>query len=281
MTRLDAQWQRLYALPDHAPHTTSGGVRALVLELARPTDWGALLTVWQAAQDELGLPAPAIAVNGVDGHQLWFSLAQPVPVALAEAFLDGLIQRHLAPLPELSRTAEQRVGVGVGLAMPPGLDAPARTPAGHLPRRGLPADLRVPAQQASGHWSAWVAADLARIFSDEPWLDLPPSPDAQADLLSRHHSATRADWELACARLGVAAQAPTNATRPTDVNRGHPEHQRTDLDTAKDTPHHPTLAGPWANPRDFLLAVVNAPTVPLAQRMDAAKALLAHPRPAS
>ena len=73
-----------------------GQVRALVLELARPADWPLLSAVWNAVQTDLELPAPAIAVNGRDGYQLWFSLAQPVPAAQGLDWLDALRQRYLA-----------------------------------------------------------------------------------------------------------------------------------------------------------------------------------------
>ena len=35
------------------------------------------------------------------------------------------------------------------------------------------------------HWSAFVAPDLAHIFNDTPWLDLPPNLEGQAELLAR------------------------------------------------------------------------------------------------
>lgn len=62
-----------------------GRVRALVLQLGRPADWRALSRLWQGVRLDLAWPAPAIAVSGKDGHRLWFSLAQPVPVAQARA----------------------------------------------------------------------------------------------------------------------------------------------------------------------------------------------------
>ena len=38
-----------------------------------------------AVQADLALPAPAIAVTGSDGVQLWFSLVQPVQPGQAQA----------------------------------------------------------------------------------------------------------------------------------------------------------------------------------------------------
>ena len=53
----------------------------MVLELTGPADWDVLSAVWRGVQADLELPAPAIAVSGTDGLQLWFSLEAPVPAA--------------------------------------------------------------------------------------------------------------------------------------------------------------------------------------------------------
>ena len=101
MNRLPSEWRRLYAPTVPGSDATAqadlidgtqlvdaqGRVRALVLQLGRPADWRALSRLWQGVQLDLAWPAPAIAVSGKDGHQLWFSLAQPVPVAQARALL--------------------------------------------------------------------------------------------------------------------------------------------------------------------------------------------------
>lgn len=253
--------------------TPGGRVRALVLELGRPADWDVLLAVWQGVQADLALPAPAIAVSGTDAYQLWFSVAQAVPVAQAVAFLEGLRQRHLAGV------APHRIGM---LPAP----VPAPVPAASAPPapRSLPPELRVPAQQPNGHWSAFVTADLARIFADEPWLDLPPNELAQADLLSRMVSIPMDDFERACAQLRPSppAPAPASATH-TPTPDQHP--QAAETAQAPAAPHGsatgfthstaPTRAGgPWTDPRDFLLHVMNDASVDLRLRMEAARALL-------
>ena len=94
MNSLDTELRRLYLHGDVSNDASSltsadGHVRALVLELARPADWRALSTVWHRVQADLGLPEPAIAVNGNDGFQLWFSLAEPVTAAEASFFLES------------------------------------------------------------------------------------------------------------------------------------------------------------------------------------------------
>lgn len=240
MTRLQSELRRLYLLPASGSQDTAadmgslvdadGQVRAMVLELARPADWVALSTVWAGVQADLALPAPAIAVSGKDGYQLWFSLAEPVPAAQATAFLDALRLRYLSDI------KPQRIG------LLPKVEAVS-------PLHILHASL-VPAQQAdSAVWSAFIAQDLAPMFTDEPWLDLPPNPDGQCNLLARLASIQPADLALALARLQpttLAGQA-LPATLP---------------------------GGAWLDPRRFLLDVMNNDSLALGLRIEAAKALL-------
>lgn len=105
MNRLQTEVQRLFLSPPAAgaAHEESprlidaqGRVRALVIELARPAEWDVLGAVWQAVQHDLELPAPAIAVSGTEGLQLWLSLAEPLAAVQAAAFLERLRQRFLA-----------------------------------------------------------------------------------------------------------------------------------------------------------------------------------------
>ena len=91
MSRLQIEFRRLFlaatascagdAIQGSDGVDAEGRVRALVIQLARPADWQPLAEVWMGVQTELGLPAPAIAVNGKDGMQLWFSVAAPVRTA--------------------------------------------------------------------------------------------------------------------------------------------------------------------------------------------------------
>ncbi|RZJ23756.1 MAG: hypothetical protein EOO54_10685, partial [Haliea sp.] len=150
---------------------------ALVLELTGPGAWDALARVWHGVQADLQLPAPAIAVNGADGYQLWFALSQPAPAAQATGFLAALRGRYLAGIaPERIRT---------------------HTP----PALGVP-----PLERSPGRWSAFVAPDLAAVFADDPCLDLTPGADAQADLLSRIQAIATADFERV--RSGPVPSAP-------------------------------------------------------------------------
>ncbi len=249
MNRLQAEFHRLYlpsSLPaqDTAPEEAclsdpEGRVRAMVLELARPADWHALSPVWQGVQADLALPAPAIAVNGSDGYQLWFSLAEPLPVAQAGAFLEALRRRYLGHI------AAER------LRLLPAAAAPAQAwHAGRVPSL----------QGATGHWSAFVLPDLAAIFSDEPWLELSPNPEAQADLLSRIGSIAPAALQRALDRLAPAAPPAT------------PPMAQASPSTTSGTTGAPEERG--LSPKRFLLAVMRDEAVGLPLRIEAAKALL-------
>lgn len=250
MSRLPREFQRLFHTEAGAP----GTVRALVLEVARPAQWPILSAVWQGVQAELDLPAPAIAVNGVDGLQLWFPLQQPVDAAAGHAFLDALRQRYLADLPR-SRVRLLTVGSAseAGAASDPQVEP-----------------LQVPAVQAdTGNWSAFVAPDLAPIFDEAPWLDIPPGEDGQADLLARLRSITPVAFEAAWQRLQPQAEALAVAPLMSHT---------ASLSTPSQSPAQPGVhASAKAAARQFLLHVMNDTSAPLAQRIEAAKALLQSP----
>jgi hypothetical protein len=250
MNRLQTELLRLFAIEpavdagDHgAPFAEAADgftTRALVLELARPADWSALAVLWHGVQTDLSLPAPAIAVNGVDAFQLWFSVAEPVSVTEGQRFLDGLQRRYLA---------------GV---------APAR-----IALRMLPEE--VPAlREATGNWSAFIARDLAAVFADEPWLDMYPSPEAQADVLSRLRSIKPVDFQAACDQL-----APPGA--PHAMKR---EPALAGLLVAAPRSPGVSSAGATASstetldPKRFLLGVMADPGADLRWRIEAARALL-------
>ncbi len=249
MNRLQSELRRLY-LPNSAAEPegdsatpalidAEGRVRAMVLELALPASWELLSKVWRGVQADLELPAPAIAVSGADGFQLWFSLAEPAAVAQAHTFLERLCSRYLADV------APTR------LSLMPAADGPA------LHARWVPQQ-----QGQTGHWSAFIAPDLAPVFAETPWLDTPPGHDGQADVLSRLHCIKPAAFEAALARLKPAA--PRLGAEPASETTG-------------------TLASAGSvQARRFLLHVMNDDSVALALRIEAAKALLPcadEPRP--
>ena len=223
--RLAAELDRLFGPAAPAPtDSPEGTTRCLGLELLWPAQWPSLAAVWQAVQNELGLPEPAITVNGRDALGLWFALQAPVTAAQGQRFLDALRQRYLPDWP----SARWR-----------GLVTPQDRP---LPQ----------VQPGSGLWSAFVAPDLAPVFTDEPGLDLPPNPDGQAERLARLRSATASEFEQACERLGLGTQAIASAQGPAQAH---------DM--------------PWREAaRVFLGQVMHDATAPLALRLEAAKALL-------
>ncbi|MDT9000417.1 hypothetical protein RQP53_14170 [Paucibacter sp. APW11] len=243
MNRLHSAWQRLFfnataTSPDPlaAPPLldADGRCRALLLELARPADWQLLGAVWRGVQTELGLPAPAIAVNGEDGFQLWFSLAEPVAAAEGQVLLQALCRRFLP--------AELAPG---RLRLWPSAD---KAQAPRLP----PFELKTGGEC----WAAFVAPDLAPVFADSPWLDVPPGDEGQADLLARLQplgaEPLRQAREALLASPAAAASEPP-ASAPTSSA---------------------AAASTWSEPRAFLLAVMNDASQPMQLRIEAAKALL-------
>jgi hypothetical protein len=262
MPRIDREIARLYLPPEPMepmgpleclvqPHeaaegqaahwrliTSQGLTRTLVLELARPADWSLLGEVWRGVQADLALPAPAIAISGVDAFQLWFSLAEPVDAALGARVLSALCSRYLPHVPadrlRLWPCAMQA-------------SAPAASDA-----KGIHA---VPQMRSEGQWSAFVAPDLAPVFEDTPWLDIPPSEEGQADLLSRLQSMLARDFEQALQQLGLNADTPK------------PQPSISAPRTSSDT---------HAQAQHFLMKVMHNEALPMAQRIEAAKALLQH-----
>jgi hypothetical protein len=261
MNRLQSELARLYLPPlpdgveaDAQPNSLidgAGRVRAMVMELARPADWEALSAVWQGVQAELELPAPAIAVSGTDGLQLWFSVAQPIAVARAHAFLEGLRQRFLADI----KPARVR--------LMPAADATAL-------RQDLHA-AQVPALQSdgSGNWSAFLAPDLVPVFAETPWLDIPPNEEGQATLLRSIAVMTMPAFEAAFAMLGHAT--PPQVSPDADAAAAPGADERI---MAHAKPQ--TLAARSEDPKQFLLQVMHDDSVALGLRIEAAKALLQH-----
>lgn len=225
MDRLNEQLQRLRA---EAP---AGQVRTLVLAFTQCRDWPAVAALLQGVGDELELPAPALSVSARDGYQVWFPLAEPVPVAAGVEFLAALDRRFLADQPR-ARLASYPPLAGLGVL------------------ESLPV---APAfDEESGRWSAFVDPAMGGMFADAPGLEISPNPERQADLLA----AVRGIKPAEIARVREAAPAAQPAARPEDAFVGG-------------TP------GIFQDPRDFLRAVMNDAAVPLALRIDAAKALLA------
>lgn len=244
--RLQRQLQRLYlmagadaagALVDALPLLGQDGrTRALLLEVGRCGDWERLAELIGAVQDELDLPMPVVSVLATGGYRLWFSLAEAVPLAQGLAFLDGLRRRYLADLPE-----------GRIVCLPQANQAI------------LPA---VPACDGdSGRWSAFIDPGMGAMFADEPGLDLPPGRERQADLLGAFSSMSTKDFTRVLGVLqGEGAGTGTSAGASPAPVGGAWQH----VGTA------------YAEPRSFLLAVMNDPTASAEHRLRAAEVLLQH-----
>lgn len=257
MNRLQAELRRLYTVSnptDEDAQSEESGlvghdacVRAMVLELARPADWNALSVIWRGVQADMELPAPAIAISGIDGYQLWFSLREPVPAVDAQRFLESLRQRYMGHL------APGRIDMlpTVDISVP-----------GHVRHANAVPTLR----NETGRWSAYVAPDLAAVFSDEPWLDICPSPDAQADVLSRLVSIKAADFRMLLDQFCTADKtAAAHPAPPTTVRGSSPSTpQSTGVATIENC----------LDPKHFLLDVMKDKTVELHLRIEAAQALL-------
>jgi hypothetical protein len=230
--------------------------RAMVVIFDKPGDWGEVANLYQAVQDELDLPAPAIAVSGRKGFRLWFSLAEPVAVAEVQRFLDALGRKYLADIPVTNRRFR---------------------PTADRPDDAASAVINLPPARhsATGKWSAFIDPSLGGMFIEEPGLEMAPNMDRQASILAGLESIKVADFERA---LGILL-APAESAAPRRPSPGQPASQPNEAAGQRD----PDAARPdsmgnvgnhYRDPQSFLLAVMNDPSVTPRQRIEAAKALL-------
>ena len=211
----------------------AGEQRLLCIALTRPGDWPHAANLLAGIEADLDLPAPAVSIDG-QGHRLWFSLADAVPAAQAQDFLDGLRRRYLAEIP------------------------PARLQTCSENRIPLP-----PAPLADGErWTAFIDPNMGSMFLDEAWLEMPPGLNRQAELLAGFKSIPAADFTRALAILAAPATPSTAEATPMPAP------------VAVDPPEMLKTSGRFADPKSFLLAVMNDAGVSLQQRIEAAKALL-------
>jgi hypothetical protein len=179
-------------------------------EARRAVHWDTLCALGNDMQVDLGLPAPAVSISGIDGYGVWLSLAAPVPLADGQRLLRGLKEKYLAALPD----AELAFFPGSG----PGHD------------RGDLVELP-PCLQGVGdgaRWAAFINPGMGASFAGEPGLEMAPPAAAQAAFLAGLDSIATAQLVQALAVLergepaqedgqgqgGVAPDASvTNATR--------------------------------------------------------------------
>ena len=228
----------------------TGMARAMVVSFARATDWEQVANLYQAVQDELDLPAPAVSVSGRKGYSLWFSLAEALPLAQIQAFLAALRLKYLADIP-LAHLELQPNALAIKTL------APTR-------------------HNATGKWSAFIDPSMGSMFIVEPGLEMAPILDRQAGMLAGLKSIKTANFQRALSILQTpseldgepaltlaeaAARLPTKVSRPPDLADGYRYSKLGEGNT-------------YADPRDFLLAVMNDSSVGVKQRIKAAKALL-------
>jgi hypothetical protein len=271
MKRLHTEWRRLFAADagtdgSLAPLLDAHGerTRTLVVEWGRPADWQTLRPLWEAVQAELGWPAPLIALNGCDAFQLWISLAEPVAAREAHEAAAALAARWL---PRASGPA-----IATHLTVWPRPSPQADGTWQHA--------APVPARQAGPQprWSAFVAPDLAAVFGDEPTLDIDPGDEAQADLVARGGCVSAAAWTRASQALHQDGAAPASTAAAAPECPPSPAGDAVDRRRSESPRTTPDLGGPHDDPAAFLKAVMNHAAVPLALRIEAARALLQDPR---
>lgn len=224
--------------------SADGMARAMVMSFKKPDDWDKVANLYQALQDELDLPAPAVSISGRKGYRLWFSLAEPVPVALTRGFLDALRRKYLAEITAVNFQLQPATGQAI-CKLAPALHA------------------------ATGKWSAFIDPSMGAMFIAEPGLEMAPNMGRQADLLAGLKSIKAGDLQRALNVLQTAAEPAGSpdltpaegAARVPDTASGPPPAR---LNVGKD----------YSDPKSFLLAVMNDASASARQRIRAAKALL-------
>jgi len=220
MEKLLAELTRLYLAPEGATRdvlaqhvlgqqtlafkltTADGLTRALAIPFRKQTGsaeghhWTRLCEVANALQAELGLPAPAVSINGASAFNLWLSLAVPVPAGAAQEFLELLRKRYF---PEIE------------------IDPDAATAPVYLPPCLNP---------RSGKWAAFIHPGMGASFADESGLELAPPLAGQAGFLEPLESIGAEQFDRALRKLqqapGSAASAASAATPPADVQTARP-----------------------------------------------------------
>jgi hypothetical protein len=205
MEKLLAELTRLYLAPEGATRdalaqhvlgqqtlafkmtTADGLTRALaipfrkVLGAEEGHHWTRLCEVANALQAELGLPAPAVSINGASAFNLWLSLAVPVPAGEAQDFLELLRKRYF---PEIE------------------IDPDAATAPVYLPPCLNP---------RSGKWAAFIHPGMGASFADESGLEMAPPLAGQAGFLEPLESIGEEQFARAMRKLqqppGAAASA--------------------------------------------------------------------------
>lgn len=217
--------------------SADGLVRAMVVAVDARY-WEPAAALYLALQNDLNLPAPAVSVSGGKAYGLWFSLAEAIPVAQAQTFLDGLRLTYLSDVP------------ADNLDLRPASGEPAVAVQSVI---GLPPSPHI----VTGKWSAYIDPSLGSMFMDEPWLEMAPNMDKQADILAGLESIKADDFQQALRTLRPPVLVDVRPLASVD-------RPRTSLN----------LNDIHGDPQSFLLAVMNDPSASARQRIAAAKALM-------
>jgi hypothetical protein len=204
MEKLIAELTRLYLAPEAvtrealAAHitgkttlaikltTADGLTRALAIPFRKvfgdgeSGHWDRLCVVANALQADLGLPAPAVSIDGASAYRLWLSLETPVPASEAQDFLELLRQTYF-------REAE---------LAPDAATAPVYLPPCLNPR--------------SGKWAAFIHPGMGASFAEESGLEVAPPLAAQVGFLETLDSIDDMQFREALRKL-EQRQAPAPA----------------------------------------------------------------------
>jgi hypothetical protein len=216
MEKLLAELTRLYLAPEGATRdalaqhvlgqqtlafkltTADGLTRALAIPFRKQAGseeghhWTRLCEVANALQAELGLPAPAVSINGASAFNLWLSLAVPVPAGEAQEFLELLRTRYF---PEIE------------------IDPDAATAPVYLPPCLNP---------RSGKWAAFIHPGMGASFADESGLELAPPLAGQAGFLEPLDSIGEEQFARAMRKLQQApGSAASAAAAPAEVQTAY------------------------------------------------------------
>jgi hypothetical protein len=221
MEKLIAELTRLYLAPEAVTRealtqhllgqttraikltTADGLARALVIPFRKASGaaegqhWTRLCEVANALQAGLGLPAPAVSIDGASAYYLWLSLETPVPTADAQDFLAAL---RLAYFPEIELA-------------PDAATAPVYLPPCLNPR--------------TGKWAAFIHPGMGASFAEESGLEMTPPVAGQVGFLERLESIGEAQFRVALAKLqapkvAVAVAGPAAASMPDVPAAGMP-----------------------------------------------------------
>jgi hypothetical protein len=207
MEKLIAELTRLYLAPEAitrealAQHilgkttlaikltTADGLTRALAIPFRKvfgdgeTGHWERLCAVANALQADLGLPVPAVSIDGANAYRLWLSLETPVPADQAQDFLELLRQAYFPAL-ELA---------------PDAATAPVYLPPCLNPR--------------SGKWAAFIHPGMGASFADESGLEMAPPLAGQAGFLDGLDSIDEEQFRQALRKL-EQRRAPAPAAVP-------------------------------------------------------------------